>query len=149
MKSHASHTSHTPSSAPFAGLGQASAPTHLGSLIHARIVAVEKRSLVIRASVSIALAGASFVALVWSSIYVWMTATTSGFGQYLSLIFSSDAGSMIAYSKELSLALIESLPALGIALTLSAGLVFVWSVVRFIKRNSLTHNQYRAYANAQ
>ncbi len=86
----------------------------------------------------VALALASIAGLVASCIYVWDMLAASGFVQYASLIFSD--GAVLAYSKDLALTLIESLPALGIALVLSAALVSVgsvWSFFRVFRQASL------------
>ncbi len=52
-------------------------------------------------------------------------AVVSGFYQYMSLLFS-DIGSIGTYGKDLSVTLMETLPAVSLALFLGVGVLFFW-----------------------
>lgn len=110
------------------------APVSLRGRVLERVSRMERRAYTGKLTALIALAIASVSALIASCVYVFDAVSASGFLQYASLAFSD--ASVFAYSKDLGLSLVESLPALGVALVLSAGLVSVgsvWSFVRAVK----------------
>jgi hypothetical protein len=72
---------------------------------------------------------ASFGLSVWAVIYLAGSIKQSGFGQYLSLIFSEN-GAVLAYWKELSLSLAESLPIFGVIMFLATVGLFIWSITK-------------------
>jgi hypothetical protein len=78
---------------------------------------------------------ASFGFSVWAVIYLINSIKQSGFGQYLSLIFSEN-GAVLVYWKELSFSLAESLPIFGLIIFLAAIGFFVWSIGNIFKRNN-------------
>lgn len=107
-----------------------------------RVAALERRGAIARVSALALAAVASLSALVASCAYVWNVSASSGLGEFVALIFS-DWSAALAFSKELGLSILESLPAVGIALALSAGLALAWSLYGIargiIKQNQLTH----------
>jgi hypothetical protein len=66
-----------------------------------------------------------------SFIYLSSVLTQSGFGRYLSLIFS-DNNLLAVYWQELAISLAESLPVLGLIAFLSVMIVSTWSISRTI-----------------
>ncbi len=65
---------------------------------------------------------------------------TSGFFEYASLIFSSDAGALSSVGRELLYSLVESLPALALLCTLGIAALTVWSLRQIIlNRKALPH----------
>jgi len=114
---------------PFSGITQVHAPTSLHETIRKRVAAIERRISTAKLSSLVLLALAAAAAFVFSCLYVWDTLTTSGFVQYAALAFTDTAA--LAYIKDIALSLIESVPALGVALVLSAGLLAVGSVWSF------------------
>ena len=76
--------------------------------------------------VSLAVVPASLVGVFFSARYLLQSLYQSGFYQYLSLLFSGDSV-VLASWRELSYALIESMPVFETALFLSALTFFVWS----------------------
>ena len=56
----------------------------------------------------------------------------SGFGQYVSLVFS-DGGVVLSYWKEFLFSLVESIPVTGVILCLGAMTLFVWSLGKTAK----------------
>ncbi|MDE1875042.1 MAG: hypothetical protein KGI79_00230 [Patescibacteria group bacterium] len=123
---------------PFSQLAVVSAPDTLKTKTLDRIAGFERRACRVRIAGWVALAAASIGAFAASCAYAWNAASSSGFIQYISLAFSGSTA-VFSYSKDLSLSIVESLPALGIALILAAGLVSagaVWSSVRALKQRS-------------
>lgn len=80
--------------------------------------------------------GAFFVVslsgFVASGVYAAERFSTSGFGSYLSLLFS-DIGSFANIWKDLGLSLVESLPVLGIGIFLASVWALLWSARKFSK----------------
>jgi hypothetical protein len=72
---------------------------------------------------------ASFGLSLWAIIYLIKSFKESGFWQYLSLIFSED-GAILAYWKELSFSLAESLPVFGLIVFLAGIGFFIWSITK-------------------
>lgn len=79
-----------------------------------------------------ALSLGSLALLIYTGISVVRAMGQSGFGQYISLIFS-DGGVVIAYWKELMWALAESIPVFSTVLWLSAIALFLWSITKTAK----------------
>ena len=75
---------------------------------------------------------ASLLSLCASFAYLVSIAQASGFSDYLYLAFSD--GSVALYSRELMYSLLESLPALALALVCTAVLASFWSLSR-LRRN--------------
>ena len=115
-------------SRPFSTIENIKAPEQIREKVHARVVALERRARSVRFFGMTALTVASLSALLASCIYAWQSAVSSGFGQYLSLVFSDTTA--LSFSRDLGLSLLESLPALGIAFVLAFALASVWSVSR-------------------
>jgi len=97
-----------------------------------RISLEEKRLARIRAWAFGSTTVASFGLSAWAVVYLIKSVNESGFLQYLSLIFSEN-GAVLAYWRELSLALIQSLPITGLILFLAAVGFFVWSVANMLQ----------------
>jgi hypothetical protein len=74
----------------------------------------------------------SFGLSLWAGIYLVKSVKETGFGQYFSLIFWSDS-TVYAYWKELGIALVESLPIVGIILFLVASGFLIWSFTKIWK----------------
>ncbi|MEK7463905.1 MAG: hypothetical protein AAB610_02155 [Patescibacteria group bacterium] len=70
----------------------------------------------------------SFAGIIASGIYVKDILLTSGSFEYFSLLFSDVK--TLAYWKELSLSMAESLPFLGLAMLCGIGALFLWSAMR-------------------
>lgn len=118
-------------SAPFSRLSRHAAPAGLRESVRARVALVERRATYLRSAGFITLALASFASLALSCEYAWSSIISSGFGQYVSLLFT-DSSAVLSSGRELGFSLVESLPALGIALALAALAASVWSVARLI-----------------
>lgn len=103
----------------FANLGQIEPPVNLGGAIMARIAQRKIRAARIRLAFLCFAALASFVSIIPAFQYAFREFYGTGFGHYLSLMFS-DGAILLAYRKEFVLLLAESLPALGITLFLAA-----------------------------
>ncbi|HVU06695.1 MAG TPA: hypothetical protein VHE10_02835 [Candidatus Paceibacterota bacterium] len=119
-------------SRPFSGIANIEAPGSLRESVRARVAVIERRAWIFRFSGLAGLALVSVSGFVASCAYVYQAVAASGFIQYVSLIFS-DGTDVLAFSKELSLSMLESLPAFGIALVLAAGLVAVGSVMTSVR----------------
>lgn len=74
---------------------------------------------------------ASFGLSLWAIIYLVKSASESGFWQYLSLAFSD--GTVLAYWKEISLSLAESLPITSLIMALATTGFFIWSFTKTFK----------------
>jgi len=97
----------------------------------------EKKAVRFRAWVFGSTSLASLGFTLWAAIYLVSNATTSGFWQYFSLIFWSDS-TVYVYWRELSVALVESLPITSIILFLVATGFLIWS---FTKTWKIQNNQ--------
>jgi len=75
---------------------------------------------------------ASLVGAVFASINMVRAISQSGFGQYVSLVFS-DGGVVMSYWKEFLFSLMESMPIMGVVLCLGAIALFVWSLSKIAK----------------
>lgn len=75
---------------------------------------------------SIVVIPAALAGVFFAAQYLAQSFQQSGFYEYLSLIFSGD-GTILAYWKELSYSLIETMPVFGAAVFLSALGFFIWS----------------------
>lgn len=118
---------------PFSTLTSLSVSESFRPALAARIRVLEKRSRIMNIFSSIGLSVVSLIALVVSCMYVSSAAVASGFGQYVSLVFTD--GTALAFSKELGLSLLESLPALSVALALTTALVFIWAISRLVQQS--------------
>lgn len=114
---------------PFKSLNQAVSVVSLESRIHTRIRVLERRARIKHLVLSTASALVSVVAFAVSSYYAFNTLVSSGFGDYAGLLFTGGT-TMLAYSKELLLSMLESLPALGLSLVLAFGFASVWTISR-------------------
>lgn len=103
-------------------------PVGLEQVILASIRRLIRRRLAYWISLSVASLGATIAALV----YLLKALSQSGFGQYLSLIWS-DKTMVLTYGKELGLTLVESLPVLELAIFCVVIGIFVWSFTQIIK----------------
>lgn len=103
-----------------------SAPQGLEKSILMIVVKKERFYMVLQAGLSIL----SFVAFFPLGSLLLQSFAKSNFYQYMSLLFSSEIGT---YWQELALSIVESMPILSIALFLSAGIVFVYSMNRAIR----------------
>ena len=82
--------------------------------------------------VSITTASASVFGLIFSVRFMVQEFYQSSFGSFLSLIFS-DPSTLISYWKELSMSLLETLPILGITISLIAVYSFLFSIRTLVK----------------
>ena len=106
-------------------------PKGLGARILERINVEEKRLVRIRTWAFGSEAIASFGLSLWAVIYLIKSAQESGFFQYLSLIFSEN-GAALAYWRELSLSLAESLPVVSFIIFFAAIGFFIWSFTKML-----------------
>jgi hypothetical protein len=106
-------------------------PKGLGGRIMNIINVEEKRLARIRAWAFGSSTVASFGLSMWTVVYLIKSANESGFWQYLSLIFSEN-GAVLAYWRELSLALVESLPIASLIIFLAAVGFFIWSATNML-----------------
>lgn len=112
-------------------------PQGLQTRILARIDIEEKRFAKIRTLAFSGSAAASFGLSLWAVVYLVNSVRETGFWQYFSLIFSEN-GAMLAYWRELSFSLAESLPITGLIIFLSAIGFFIWSSANILNRDN--HN---------
>ena len=82
--------------------------------------------------VSITTASASVFGLIFSVRFMIQEFYQSSFGSFLSLIFS-DPNTLASYWKELSMSLLETLPILGITISLIAVCAFLVSLRTLVK----------------
>ncbi|HEU0080643.1 MAG TPA: hypothetical protein VFQ72_01270 [Candidatus Paceibacterota bacterium] len=113
---------------PFKRLQPVEPDSGFESRVIARVAAAVRARLARRLAAASALAVASAGGLAAAVAYIWDASASSGLGDFLSFMFS-DTAAALSYSKELGLSILESLPALGIALALSAALVLGWSAI--------------------
>ena len=118
---------------PFEGLSNSRVPSHFTARLNERIAVYEKRRFIVRMTSYVTLSIASVSALVASCVYVWNAIMTSGFGQYASLVFTD--GSALAFSKELGLTLVESLPVFGVILVLVTVLSSLWALSKLVRQS--------------
>lgn len=116
---------------PFAKLSSDTAPASFKEALYRRLTVLERRAARIRMSYLVALSLASLAALAASVWYLWQTVMASGFADYLTVAFKD--GAALAFSRDLGYSLLESLPALGIALALATGLAAAWSLWSFTR----------------
>jgi hypothetical protein len=109
-------------------------PEHLQSSIIDKIAFLnERRSFRVKTMYSV-LAVISFVTVFFTFSFLARESNQTGFAAYLSLVFT-DISMLVLYSKEILLALAESLPSLAI----SAFLVNIISLLFFIRGISKTN----------
>ncbi len=125
---------------PFSNLHDEIPPCGLHGQIRASMARRRKNQLRIRIGVNVSVFVLSLSALFPAFNYLREEVATSGFFEYLSLAFSG--GAIFSYWTDFAASLIESLPAIGIALTFAA-LFGVLSALRGIARarriGELTH----------
>lgn len=107
-------------------------PKRLYGNILARIEIEQTRKAKIRFVLMGTTAICSLLALVPAVQYTAKEFSQSGFLQYLSLIFS-DSATIMAYWKEFTFSLAESLPAFGITMILSILFVLFGSIILVIR----------------
>lgn len=109
---------------PFESLEVVEAPQNAKDFVRMRVSEVrrrEARRAFIARAAGIALSVAAFVS---SCTYLYNAAISSGFAQYIALILS-DSTTALSFIRELSYALLESLPALALASVLATGFAFI------------------------
>jgi hypothetical protein len=107
-------------------------PQGLYAAVMLRIHLAQRRAAQMRAGLFAVVALASGAALVPVLGYTINQLYTSGFYDYLSLIFS-DNSLVLTYWREFGLSLIESLPSLALLLLLPVAAALVWSLMRLVK----------------
>ena len=110
-------------------------PKGFGAQIFNRINMEEKRLARIRIFAFGASTVASFAFSLWAVIYLVNSIKETGFSQYFSLIFSEN-GAVLAYWRELSLSLAESLPIVSLIVFLCAIGLFIWSFANVLKKDT-------------
>jgi len=103
------------------------APSGLSASIMQRIEVYEVRRLRMRAGIQGALVFVALILCVPAFNYLGSTIAQTGFGEYLSLIFS-DGGYVFANLKDFMLTLADTLPATGTIAVLGLGAVLLWSL---------------------
>jgi len=101
----------------------------------------EKKLVIIKRKVALFSAGLIFsvLALIPAFKMVWDGVASSGFTQFLSLLFT-DSGVVMAYWQSFGLTLLESLPVLSIIIFLAIIFILLESV-RFLSKNiRIIHN---------
>lgn len=96
---------------------------------------LEKRELLLRQGMYSTISFISFFGIIYSSMYVYNNVASSGISSYLSLIFSDIEA--LTYWKELSLSILESLPFLGFTVGFAVLGVFLWSLVKTARIQTL------------
>lgn len=109
-------------------------PKGLQSRILAKISMEEKRFAKIKVWAFGGSTAVSFCASLWAIIYLVGSIKATGFWQYFSLIFSEN-GAMLAYWRELSFSLAESLPIVSLIIFLTTTCFFIWSVANVMKKD--------------
>jgi len=115
-------------------------PGKLGPKIINYINSEEKRLAAFRARVFRSTSVASFGFFLWATVYLVNSVQQTGFWQYFSLIFSEN-GTVLAYWRELSLSIIESLPILSLIIFLAAVGLFIWSSAKVITHPTLSYDK--------
>ena len=93
-----------------------------------KINKIEKRKLFVKQSIYGLVSLISFAGIIPAVSYVLKSLSTSGLYEYISLIFSNTE--TLAYWKELSLSILESMPFLGLAMGLGVLGIFLWSLLK-------------------
>lgn len=119
-----------------------SLPVNLEKIVLMRLDKEQKRMIKVHLFIFGLVDVLAFAGLVASLFNITRLLATSGFGQYLSLIFS-DSGAVVYYWQELVMTLAESLPALGVIVLLSTLGVLVWSLVKTIIKAKNFYYQFR------
>lgn len=109
-------------------------PKGLEKRIMTRINAERMRLARVRAWIFGSTSAVSFGFSLWAVIYLVNSVKETGFWQYFSLLFS-DKGAVLAYWRELSLSLIESLPILSLIIFLVAAGFFIWSFANVLRKD--------------
>jgi hypothetical protein len=112
----------------FKSLSEVEPSKELGNRITNFIRTQEKRSAKIKSWIFGSTSAVSFGFSVWAVTILVQSFKSSGFWQYLSLIFSDKIA--LTYSNEIVLSLIESLPVFGLIIFLSGLGFFVWSITK-------------------
>lgn len=108
-----------------------STPTGLKGLVLASITAYEYRKMWARFVGSGVLAAISVTVIFPAFFYISSGLSDSNFYQYLS-VFVEDSSLIKTFWSELLMSLVESIPALSVAVFLFAFSMFVWSVQKAI-----------------
>lgn len=116
----------------FTLLAEVPPPRGLYEAILARIDAAKRASARVRAGLFGAVAVLSGLALVPAVQYAFAQFYASGFYDYASLLLS-DRSLALTYWRELSLTLLESLPALALLLVIPLFAALVWSLLRTVQ----------------
>lgn len=99
---------------PFSNLRPVAVPHALAARARARVALAQRRDRVWGTALWTTGMAASLVGLVAAGAYVHDSLSTSGFYAYASIAFDGELA--FSYLRELSLALVESLPVVGVAL---------------------------------
>ena len=111
-------------------------PEGLLETIMVRISGERRRLARIRFVFSTALSVVALLAIIPALRELNSEIVRSGFGQFLSLIFS-DAGVLAAYWQDFTMTILESFPALGMSAVLAAAFAFIASA-RIAAKNKKT-----------
>jgi len=110
-------------------------PKGLHELILVRINIEEKCLVKIRTWIFGSSTAVSFGLSLWAVVYFIKSVNETGFWQYFSLIFSEN-GAMLAYWRELTLSLAESLPIVSLIIFLTTTGFFVWSFANMLRKDT-------------
>ena len=113
-------------------LKQIKSPRGLSGRILMRIRTEERKLERVRIFVFGSSAVVSFGLSLWAVVYLVNSFQQTGFWQYLSLLFSEN-GAVLVYWREFSLSLAESLPVVGLIITLASIGFFIWSSTSMLK----------------
>ena len=108
-------------------LSEVTVPANLLEAILVRIGIARRRTARIRFSLLMFGIISSGIALVPAVTYAVSEFQTSGFYEYLSLLFS-DSTIAFAYWREIGYSLVESTPSLAVLLLVFLGASFIWSL---------------------
>jgi hypothetical protein len=110
-------------------------PKGLENRIINSIKAEEKRAKRFKAWIFGSISLASFVLSLRAIVYLVESMKETGFGQYLSLLFSEN-GAALVYWKEITLSLAESLPVVGLVAFLTTVGLLIWSMAKVFDKGS-------------
>lgn len=108
---------------PFKSAELVEPPGHMLGAILGRIQTIKRRRAIARFVAGASSAVFSIITLLWGLQYLIVDMARSGFFNFSSLVFS-DGGAILAYWRDFLFSLVESMPAFGMIIVLTALFAF-------------------------
>jgi hypothetical protein len=121
---------------PFRHIQVEASPRHVRNAIFRRVEVAQKRASLVSLAMSLAVEVVAVTTAFFSFSHIAESISSSGVSGYVSILLTDGVGTL-AYSRELILSIVESMPVLACAGGIAALLFVGWSTLRVVTSPAL------------